>query len=65
MDEGDMTVLHNAVSSGSVGGAKLLLRPEEDDEGPGISTSRSPGGRWVSAFSLALHLSWSAVFVPA
>lgn len=62
-----MTLLHNAVSSGSVGGAKLLLRPEEEVEGPGTSASRSLGERWVSAsaFSLALHLSWSVVFAPA
>lgn len=70
MDPGDMTVLHTALSSASVGGTEHWFSPEEEDEGPGTSASRSCpslvwssslGNRWesVSSFSLVLHLSCS------
>lgn len=72
MDPGDMTVLHTALSSASVGGTELWFSPEEEDEGPGTSASgscpslvrsSSLGSLWVSisSFSLALHLSCSLV----
>ncbi len=59
MDPGDMTVLHTALSSASVGGTGLWFCPEEEDEGPGTSASRSClssslWNRWVSVSSFSL-----------